>query len=92
MSTEPGKCGTCKHWGKANENDNAFRSCQAIAHDKLFLSKEQASHLWEQEDIEALDSFTKEHKAVVTDGSGFKAALRSRSDFGCVLYSPREGA
>lgn len=28
--------------------------------------------------------------AVLKDGSGYFAALKSRADFGCVLYEPRE--
>ena len=71
-------CGNCKHWGnKEEEKENEmFRTCQAVIHDNNGFTEGFRTDL----------KFRKAHKAVVLDGSGYFAALRTRDDFGCVLW------
>ncbi len=82
------QCGTCKYWGENREKGQDFRSCQAIKHDAHYYSEREEQDLWEDDEIKTTCEFKANHRAVVVDRSGCFAALRSRSDFGCVLYEP----
>jgi len=78
-----GQCVTCKHWGNAEDEGKLFRECQRILHDVV-----QASDC---------DEFSRdpenvlEETAVVIDGSGYFARLRSKADFGCVMHEAEAG-
>ena len=78
-----GSCGKCKHWGSPEETHEEYRSCRAIAHDEGSFTSGNIAH----EDIPATTEYRAAHSAVVVDGSGFFAALRSRADFACILFA-----
>lgn len=75
-------CGTCRHWKEAKgEGGSYFGECWRIIHDV---------HRDCEGPPNGMDSGILCHKAVVIDGSGYAAALRTQDDFGCVLWEPRE--
>ena len=84
-------CGTCKHWGRSKDAGEVFRPCQAVIHDEWSQSGTgvdlDADWLDDEERAEII-AFRK-LKAVVVDGSGYLAALRTQEDFGCVLHEVR---
>ncbi len=86
------RCGDCKHWGTERDvaDGETFRTCVSVVHDKRGLVNTKDEQ-WEDdhEDREERDAFRATHKAVVQDGSGFRAALRCREDFGCVDFEPK---
>lgn len=82
-------CGTCKYWGKPDETEE-FRQCQVIRHDEKLYTRPRGER-WEDDDpTEEELKFRSENIAVACDGSGYFGALRSRSDFGCILHVPKE--
>ena len=78
-----GSCGMCKHWGTRTETHNEYRSCKAVIHDAESLTGDDDQY----QDALVKTEFRARHPATVVDGSGFFAALRSRADFGCMLFT-----
>ena len=85
-------CGQCKFWGKNGETGE-FRECIGIVHDKDLLTNNLEDNVnvddnddWTPETLK----FRSENKAVTIDDSGYFAALRTKEDFGCVLYKKRD--
>ena len=83
------RCGTCRHWKPPAESDQPvtftshtdeptdYGECKAIEHDTEWGWNESLA-------------LTKKASAMVLDGSGYFAALRSRAEFGCVLWEPKQ--
>lgn len=82
------RCGDCKHWGNyapieepcedgSWDSASSFdlRTCKAV--------QQVASCLDEP------NNTAKGKRALVQDGSGFYAALKTADDFGCVLFEPK---
>lgn len=70
-------CGDCKFWG--GERDvpgDDFRECTAVVH---------SGDCWDTQSINIMDR-DPDATAVVVDGSGYFAALKTKDDFGCVLF------
>ena len=78
-----GSCGKCKHWGSPEETHEEYRSCRAIVHDEGSFTSGDGKY----QDVPTTTEFRATHPAVVVDGSGFFAALRSRADFACILFA-----
>lgn len=84
-------CGTCKYWGNRDDEGLSHRACRAVIHDRDCETDPLAG-----EPIEERDWLTDEQKAaliairdrpaVVLDGSGYFAALKTRESFGCILH------
>jgi hypothetical protein len=85
------RCGGCRFWGKPAEAGFEFRVCTAVEHDDRYLADQGQDCDWAEDDEERAEkrSYRDAHEAVVEDGSGFHAALRTRDDFGCVLFEPK---
>ena len=86
-------CETCVHWGAPDQVEKALpvRKCQAIPHDKHGASDWDAEDLEWREECGAIypeDRRMMEAIAVTCDGSGYRADLRTRASFGCILHSP----
>lgn len=88
-------CGTCRHWGEPQDWSfiaalQSLRPCGAVKHDAKLPRKKDADGL-DAEDPETfgpiLDCPTP--KAVVVDGSGYFAALKTAEDFGCPLWEAK---
>jgi hypothetical protein len=95
MSAEFNRCGNCKFWGSSCDGNETYRQCLAVIHDKRSFTSSLFD--WDAEnpdhdDIETTDGIrdARSKKAVVKDGSGYFAALRCRSDFGCVLFERKD--
>ena len=82
------RCGDCKHWGKYDpihevpddndwDNVNKFdlRQCGAVPH--------------VDRSLDPPNDTVEGKRAIVLDGSGFYAALKTADDFGCVLFEPK---
>lgn len=77
-------CGTCRFWGKnvpdphgeISDQTGDWRQCGRVVHEDSYFQGKD---------------FQKE-LALVVDGSNFFAALKCRSDFGCVLHEPLVGS
>ncbi len=90
-------CGTCKFWGNTDETHRLFRTCQRFVHDK---SKHSDGEQVDEFDLDdefpdspeeiAAKLIINSEKAVTVDGSGYFAALRCRSDFGCVYHEANQ--
>lgn len=99
MSAEFPRCGSCVFWGSDLDEDQAFRECKAVKHDcrghtTCYQDGDDPTYIdsteeWIVEFAESEDK-TRRSLAVVVDGSGYFAALKCRSDFGCVMFSPKE--
>lgn len=98
-------CGTCKWWGfnvpiyggaTIRENQTGeWRQCGRVQHvDRYDVEDKETveDDLSETSAKRYLDSPARKELAVVTDGSDYHAALRSRADFGCVLHEPLVGS
>lgn len=99
-------CGTCKFWGSDDPRHNdeipegEYRTCNAVIHDKLGATDSNrdgvdtyvADYYDKHEFAEAKAEIAavRKHLAVVKDGSGYYAALKTKDDFGCVLHQPKE--
>lgn len=90
MSAESEKtCGSCRHWGRPENDSGVFRSCTAVIHDKKSVTEQDdefESWPWLDEEEKAEIRAVRRHLAVVRDGSGYAAALKCRADFGCRLW------
>lgn len=83
------RCGTCRHWKPPAESDQPgtisrdtdepadYGECKAIEHDAD----------WDYRHSLAL---TAKPPAIVLDDIREFAALRSRAEFGCVLWEPKQ--
>lgn len=82
-------CGKCKHLGKEviiedwdskeyREIPTGFYQCKLIEH----MGRDCG------DDMKAMN--TPGCRAYVEDGSGYYAALKVKTDFGCVCWEPRE--
>lgn len=90
-------CGTCKHWGGHNPpvEDAQFKHhpCNRVKHDDNWEAT--PSDLVVQDwDINAVAAAKErmasvKDSAVVQDASGAYAALKTREDFGCVLWEQK---
>lgn len=79
------RCGNCKHWGTEpydylydDEGDDLpvpHAQCGAVTHVNGFLKRAVADG-----DV----------KAFTTDASGYRSALWTAPDFGCVLFERKE--
>lgn len=79
-------CGTCKHWGNdAFPYFAGLRPCLAVAaqHD---VPKSSANDGMDPTGAAFYVAANGTPKAVAADGSGYFAALKTREDFGCVLW------
>ena len=90
------RCETCAHWGAPDERekDCPVRRCMVVPHDPNGVVDYNPDD-WEwmkESDPEGYAEATRQHEAiaVVVDGSGYRAALRTRAAFGCVLHALRE--
>lgn len=84
------RCGDCKFWGKESESvTREFRSCTGIIHDGYDRNAVGKEDLDDRVDIELVVNI-QSRPAVVVDGSGYFAALKTKEDFGCVLFERRE--
>ena len=82
-------CGTCSLWGESGEKGK-YRTCCAVPHDERGYCEEDC---WD-EDMIGAESKEKwlemrESPAVVKDGSGYYAALKTRKDFACSLHEEK---
>lgn len=85
------RCGTCRHWGTPRDNGTetwGLRPCVAVIpkYDVAVLKDENGNDLWD-ENYEPVPVNTP--KAMVVDGSGYFAALKTAEDFGCVLWEAK---
>jgi len=78
-------CETCKHWKPLDPSETAgrsrttdFRECTRIKHDE---SSESDGNDPPMDSESVFDE-----PAVVVDGSGYFAALRTKADFCCCLW------
>ena len=92
-------CGTCKYWAgndKIHEAHHEHHPCSRIKHDKDWSATPDMSdsglyrYLDEKEKKECFDSMAATDDAVVQDGSGYVAALKTRKSFGCVFHEEIE--
>jgi hypothetical protein len=82
------RCGTCKFWGGHKNPDAPYKHhpCERIKHDDMNDTSPPMDWKWGEggKPDESADD------AVVQDGSGFYAALKTRKSFGCVFHEPLE--
>ena len=79
-------CGKCKYWGDQEDQGLEFRQCFAIIHDKNDLTSPDNREEDLPEKLDEIKEFISKHQAVTADGSGYKAVLRSKEDFSCILF------
>lgn len=86
-------CGNCKWWGAegGRATSGVWRSCGRIIHDERFVNSSDERDAMDApaEDMLEIQVFDANNKAVVEDGSGYYAALKTRESFGCVLHEER---
>lgn len=70
------RCGACRYWVKLKSEDE-YGECRALEFDERSGG------------LKSLERTTKP-LAVVVDGSGYYAALRSRAEFGCTEWKAKE--
>lgn len=85
------RCSTCRFWGSADGGDD-INALERVREDSERLG------LWDRvrpcgaihQNVEANGAYAHtlepKEKALVCDGSGYYASLRTASDFGCVLH------
>ena len=92
------QCGTCTHWGGHYPEPDAIKfkhhPCKRIQHDDKWETSPQAVKYPETYDEEttkdALDKVENfGDSAVVQDGSGYYAVLKTREDFGCIYWDAK---
>lgn len=91
------RCETCQHWffDRADWQFDelqigeckAIRQRETIEEDALLGTGIDS---WDDEAAPLIKAAMIKAKAIAVDGSGYYAALRTFSDFGCVLHSPRD--
>lgn len=83
-------CGTCKHWGKDRlPYFPGLHPCRAVIaqHDVEKVSDDNGFDVEPPDGCYLAKGGTP--KAVAVDGSGYFAALKTREDFGCVLWEAK---
>lgn len=92
--------------GEVEVQDGEWRQCGRVLHDEDSVCQPDKELVglygqWDPKtDMMVHDEFSlkklndpiRRELAVVQDGSGYHAALKSRADFGCVLFAPLEDA
>ena len=78
------RCESCRHWGNDGET-GTFRDCLRVKHDFAYVSEEDERYRSEKDEENIHDE-----SAVVCDGSGYSARLRTKGSFGCVLHESKE--
>lgn len=82
------RCETCQHWGDGDSDDTgAFRRCLAVIH--AALGTEDGDCI-EDDATGGLAESVLEHPALVIDGSGYFAALKTQASFSCALWEQRK--
>lgn len=88
-------CGTFRYWGAPTEghdprpSEKDFRPCRAVIHDQENMSDDDAlDYCIDDERKAELSAIRAATKAVVIDGSGYFAALKTQDSFGCTLWQP----
>lgn len=96
-----GTCGDCKSWGVIKKESGAtdtqsgdWRQCGRFVHDVRGDTEDWRDGFENDSDEKekARIRATRKELAVVQDGSGYFAALKSRADFGCVMFEHKESA
>ena len=88
------RCGDCKFWGKPGDTE-VFRPCGGVIHDERSRHNEEEDEFWDSEMGLQIGNINEQIRdinsrpAVVIDGSGCFAALKTKEDFGCVLFERR---
>ena len=77
-------CESCRHWGNDGET-GTFRDCLRVKHDFAYVSEGEERYRSEEDEESIHDE-----SAVVCDGSGYSARLRTKASFGCVLHESKE--
>lgn len=77
-------CGNCMFWGKPGETE-MFRQCNGVIHDERSYHNEEIGD-WMDDDEKESFRHINSLSAVVVDGSGYFAALKTKEDFGCTLF------
>ena len=82
-----GICGECRYWGDPEEDqpEDFVKKCMAIKH----RSRASAWNFYldtEEEEIAAARAKDAECIASTLDASDYRSCLRTRNDFGCVLF------
>ena len=85
------RCGTCEHWagnGEVKESEAHYEHhpCDRIFHDEEWHVSPR-EHDWGEDPDQCIKNITAADDAVVQDGSGYTAALKTRKSFGCVFHS-----
>lgn len=95
------RCATCKHWIEGDAWDaesSGVKRCSRIEPMWIVEGKAPAQldgkYHWEDPVLDAkyvaaIDAAFNEAKAVVQDGSSYRAELLTRPDFGCVLWTEK---
>lgn len=85
------KCGECKHWG---EYDPIEESCDDGTWDSVrnFDLRTCGAVPHVASCIDEPNNTAEGKRALVMDGSGFYAVLRTAEDFGCVLFEEKGDA
>ncbi len=87
-------CGTCRHWGAPRPEDYE-EVTPAIKADSERLGMWDkirpcgAVYSSESDGVHCFVSPPRDRKAVVCDGSGYYASLRTAADFGCTMWEPK---
>ena len=92
------RCETCSFWrASGGHYDDGMGLCQAVRErweiqNAPFESPAKARSDYDDwEEVERLEKQALGNAlACVVDGSGYHAALLTRSSFGCVLHQPKE--
>lgn len=82
------RCGNCRLWGTEDDNNGVYRQCAAALHDEYGLAGKPLDQWTSEQEHRRINDCP----AVAVDGSGYWAALRTRDDFGCVLFEPKPEA
>jgi hypothetical protein len=94
-----GRCATCRFWLFETPDwqfdDIIFGECKAVKMRET-LEKDALEGTdfdrWDDEAEPIIKAAFRAAKAIAVDGSGYYAALRTASDFGCVLFQAKESA
>jgi hypothetical protein len=83
------RCGTCRYWGHDEDAGKLFRRCLAVVHAARGTDDED---FMEDDATGGAAESVLEHLAVVEDGSGYYAALKTQADFSCSLWEATDGS
>lgn len=95
MGASAWRCETCKHWSMAEPDwqfDELLIGKCTRARMREDIETDATCHLadgrWDDEAEPLIKAALIAAKVIAVDGSGYYAALRTMSDFGCVLHEP----